>query len=72
MNLYVFHSIKSYNFLNSILSNCFSQIISASSFTGLRLQYFGLSLQGDVDVDGNLYPDLLVGAPMSDAIVLFR
>ncbi|CAK8697227.1 unnamed protein product [Clavelina lepadiformis] len=64
--VYIYHGA------NDGLNPDVKQIISASSFTGLRLQYFGLSLQGDIDVDGNLYPDLLVGAPMSDAIVLFR
>lgn len=35
------------------------------------LQGFGYSLSGDLDVDGNLYPDLLVGS-LSDQVVLFR
>uniref|UniRef100_S4RR32 Integrin subunit alpha 6 n=1 Tax=Petromyzon marinus TaxID=7757 RepID=S4RR32_PETMA len=32
---------------------------------------FGYSLSGGLDVDGNLYPDLLVGS-LSDQVVLFR
>ncbi|CAM9438455.1 unnamed protein product [Lampetra planeri] len=35
------------------------------------LQGFGYSLSGDLDVDGNLYPDLLVGS-LSDQVILFR
>nr|XP_054510124.1 LOW QUALITY PROTEIN: integrin alpha-7-like [Agelaius phoeniceus] len=32
---------------------------------------FGYSLSGGMDVDGNLYPDLLVGS-LSDSVVLYR
>ena len=36
------------------------------------LRAFGSSLSGSIDMDGNGYPDLLVGSYRSDAIVLFR
>uniref|UniRef100_A0A336MNG2 CSON003849 protein n=1 Tax=Culicoides sonorensis TaxID=179676 RepID=A0A336MNG2_CULSO len=49
-----------------------SQIISASSL-GLNipktLKTFGSSLSGGVDLDDNSYPDLLIGAFNSDAVV---
>ncbi|XP_061871680.1 integrin alpha-7 isoform X3 [Colius striatus] len=38
---------------------------------GVGVTAFGYSLSGGVDVDGNLYPDLLVGS-LSDAVVLYR
>ena len=36
------------------------------------LKGFGYSLSGKVDLDGNGYPDLLVGAPDSGQTVYFR
>ena len=39
-------------------------------FRGLR--GFGYSLSGNVDLDGNGYPDFLVGAPFSGQTVYFR
>eukprot|EP00076_Gallus_gallus_P011853 XP_015128078.1 integrin alpha-7 isoform X4 [Gallus gallus] len=38
---------------------------------GVGVRTFGYALSGGVDVDGNLYPDLLVGS-LSDAVVLYR
>jgi integrin alpha 8 len=37
-----------------------------------RLRGFGYSLSGRIDLDGNGYPDLLVGAPDSGQTVYFR
>ena len=37
-----------------------------------RLHGFGYSLGGNVDLDGNGYPDFLVGAPFSGQTVYFR
>nr|CAB3257102.1 integrin alpha-1 [Phallusia mammillata] len=48
------------------------QVILASSLKTNNLQYFGQSLQGGVDLDGNNYPDVAVGAPKSDTVVIFR
>ncbi|XP_078702717.1 integrin alpha-8-like [Branchiostoma floridae x Branchiostoma belcheri] len=45
--------------------------IEASS-VGTGLKSFGYSLSGGVDIDGNLYPDLAVGAFESDAATVFR
>uniref|UniRef100_A0A3P8ZZS5 Integrin alpha-2 domain-containing protein n=1 Tax=Esox lucius TaxID=8010 RepID=A0A3P8ZZS5_ESOLU len=36
------------------------------------LQMFGQSVSGNVDMDGNGYPDITVGAFMSDSVVLLR
>ena len=36
------------------------------------MKYFGQSLQGNVDVDGNGYPDLFIGAPKSDSLVVLK
>ncbi|KAM9115434.1 integrin alpha-7 isoform 2-T2 [Pangshura tecta] len=38
---------------------------------GVGVRTFGYALSGGLDVDGNLYPDLLVGS-LSDAVVLYR
>ncbi|XP_019630552.1 PREDICTED: integrin alpha-5-like [Branchiostoma belcheri] len=48
-----------------------SLAIEASS-VGTCLKSFGYSLSGGVDIDGNLYPDLAVGAFESDAATVFR
>ncbi|XP_062318876.1 integrin alpha-9 [Osmerus eperlanus] len=36
------------------------------------LQMFGQSISGSVDMDGNGYPDLTIGAFMADSVVLLR
>nr|XP_038027632.1 LOW QUALITY PROTEIN: integrin alpha-7 [Anas platyrhynchos] len=38
---------------------------------GVGVTAFGYALSGGLDVDGNLYPDLLVGS-LSDTVVLYR
>ncbi|XP_066301695.1 integrin alpha-5-like [Branchiostoma lanceolatum] len=48
-----------------------SLAIEASS-VGPGLKSFGYCLSGGVDIDGNLYPDLAVGAFESDAATVFR
>jgi len=48
------------------------QRIAASDVSGTNLLYFGQSIQGGVDLDGNGYPDIAVGAPKSDTIAIFR
>lgn len=44
------------------------QVLEAEA---VGLKSFGYSLSGGLDVDGNLYPDLLVGS-LADMAVLFR
>ncbi|KAG9474316.1 integrin alpha-3 [Eleutherodactylus coqui] len=46
-----------------------SQIIDGSQIGGIQM--FGYSLNGGMDVDGNSYPDLLVGS-LSDRMALLR
>ncbi|KAM3923751.1 integrin alpha-3 isoform 2-T2 [Leptodactylus fuscus] len=46
-----------------------SQIIDGAKIGGIQM--FGYSLNGGMDVDGNSYPDLLVGS-LSDRIALLR
>ena len=36
------------------------------------MKTFGYSLSGGLDLDGNQYPDLIVGAYKSDAVVYLR
>uniref|UniRef100_A0A8C8VEF5 Integrin subunit alpha 3 n=1 Tax=Pelusios castaneus TaxID=367368 RepID=A0A8C8VEF5_9SAUR len=47
------------------------QVISGAELGPLVIQTFGYSLSGGLDVDGNSYPDLLVGS-LSDQIALLR
>lgn len=48
------------------------QVIYAEQIQGESLRSFGFSLSGGVDLDGNQYPDLLVGDYQADRAVLFR
>lgn len=49
-----------------------SQIIMPSDFGHDRIRTFGFSLSGGMDLDGNNYTDLLVGAYESDRAIYFR
>lgn len=53
--------------------HCFpcSQVIHGEKLGLPGLATFGYSLSGQMDVDDNFYPDLLVGS-LSDHIVLLR
>lgn len=48
-----------------------SQTISSADlgFVSNKIQTFGSSLSGGIDVDGNSYPDLVIGAYRSSAVV---
>ena len=48
-----------------------SQVIKGSQ-VDTSLRGFGYSLSGQVDLDSNGYPDILVGAPDSGQTVYFR
>ncbi|XP_056368295.1 integrin alpha-3 [Oenanthe melanoleuca] len=47
------------------------QVISGSELGPSRIQTFGYSLSGGLDMDGNSYPDLLVGS-LGERVVLLR
>ncbi|NXB27052.1 ITA3 protein, partial [Rhagologus leucostigma] len=47
------------------------QVISGSDLGPAKIKTFGYSLSGGLDMDGNSYPDLLVGS-LSERIVLLR
>lgn len=49
----------------------YSQAIAAEDVSS-SLTTFGFSLSGGVDLDGNNYPDLVVGAYKSDSAVFFK
>uniref|UniRef100_A0A182JLT4 Uncharacterized protein n=1 Tax=Anopheles atroparvus TaxID=41427 RepID=A0A182JLT4_ANOAO len=50
-----------------------SQVIQAEEMAGVtRLTTFGFSLSGGIDLDGNRYPDLVVGAYESDKALVFK
>lgn len=50
-----------------------SQVIYAEDVIGTQsLSTFGFSLSGGVDLDQNLYPDLVVGAYESNNAIVFR
>ncbi|XP_063034737.1 integrin alpha-3 [Melospiza melodia melodia] len=47
------------------------QVISGAELGPTRIKTFGYSLSGGLDMDGNSYPDLLVGS-LSERVVLLR
>uniref|UniRef100_A0A8B9C6U8 Integrin subunit alpha 3 n=1 Tax=Anser brachyrhynchus TaxID=132585 RepID=A0A8B9C6U8_9AVES len=48
-----------------------SQVVSGSDLGPASMQTFGYSLSGGLDVDGNSYPDLLVGS-LAERVALLR
>ena len=49
----------------------YSQVIYASELEG-RVRTFGFSIGGGLDLDGNFYPDMVVGAYESNQAMFFR
>lgn len=50
-----------------------SQVIFAEDVAGTAyLSTFGFSLSGGIDLDGNLYPDLVVGAYEANKAIVFK
>lgn len=68
--VYIFHGSK------TGIRPTYSQIITASDMANVyqtnSLTTFGFSLSGGMDLDNNLYPDLVVGAYDSDTVFFFR
>ncbi|KAI5106825.1 integrin alpha-4 isoform X1 [Silurus meridionalis] len=64
-------AIYIYNGRKSGITPRFSQRITGSVL-GYSLRMFGQSVSGGVDVDGNGYPDVAVGAFLSDAAIVIR
>ncbi|XP_038049393.1 integrin alpha-9-like isoform X2 [Patiria miniata] len=52
------------------LKTTFAQRLSGRTFTP-HLKSFGSALSGGIDMDGNQYPDLLIGAHQSNRAVLY-
>lgn len=50
-----------------------SQVIYAEDVSGFEpISTFGFSVSGGIDLDGNLYPDLVVGAYESNKAITFK
>lgn len=49
-----------------------AQVINAEDIADSSLDSFGWSLSGGLDMDGNTYNDLLIGAYKSDRVVLLK
>lgn len=64
-------AIYIYNGRKSGITSSFSQRITGSVL-GRSLSMFGQSISGGIDVDGNGYPDVAVGAFLSDAAMVIR
>lgn len=64
-------AIYIYNGRRSGIARSFSQRITGS-LLGNNFRMFGQSVSGGVDIDSNNYPDVAVGAFLSDSAVVFR
>lgn len=49
-----------------------TQVISPESIGLTEIKTFGFSLDGNMDADGNNYPDLLIGSQQADSAALVR
>lgn len=51
----------------------YSQVIFAEDVAGSTyLSTFGFSISGGIDLDGNMYPDLVVGAYEANKVIVFK
>ncbi|XP_063069320.1 integrin alpha-4 [Engraulis encrasicolus] len=64
-------AIYIYNGRKSGIRQSYSQRITGKTL-GYNLQMFGQSISGGIDVDGNGFPDMAVGAFLSDSAVVLR
>lgn len=49
-----------------------SQVVFAEDVIGTVMTTFGFSVSGGIDLDGNMYPDLVVGAYESNKAIVFK
>lgn len=49
-----------------------SHVIYAEDVSEKMLTCFGFSVTGGIDLDGNMYPDMAVGAYESNTVVVFK
>lgn len=50
-----------------------SQVIFAEDIVGTEhMSTFGFSISGKIDLDGNQYPDMVVGAYESNNVIVFK
>ena len=64
--VYIYHGSKSGPLEKA------SQVIFAEDMGAQRMSTFGFSLSGGIDLDGNMYPDLVVGAYEADKALVFK
>ncbi|KAG7464075.1 hypothetical protein MATL_G00183400 [Megalops atlanticus] len=64
-------AIYIYNGRKKGIAQAFSQRITGT-ILGNPLKMFGQSVSGGIDIDGNGYPDVVVGAFLSDSAVVLR
>ena len=69
--VYIFHG-SSKGLRPKAVQVIYASQVTTASAGGSQLSTFGFSLAGGLDVDGNEYPDLVVGAYESDRIVYLR
>lgn len=50
----------------------YSQVIYGEDISENVLTPFGFSISGGIDLDGNMYPDIAVGAYDSNTVVVFK
>lgn len=69
-NCHILLLLHSYVFpFSCLISTCVSSQILSGKDHNIRL--FGYSLAGNMDLDGNLYPDVAVGS-LSDTAMIYR
>ena len=65
--VYVYHGSKNGPLLKA------SQVIYAEDITGSEeMTTFGFAISGGIDLDGNEYPDMVVGAYESNRAIVFK
>lgn len=65
--VYIYHGSKR-GPLDKYSQVIFAEDVASSSF----LSTFGFSISGGIDLDGNMYPDLVVGAYEANKVIVFK